>query len=104
MVGRGDLYTRQPHATDTHGKEEGRSDTPTSWCHCVPTSSHPHSNEKNWHTCKEEMDTLPNLTQNTHGPTTQTTTWKEGGGGAGGSPLRGCLCGACVRPLGAPPP
>ena len=38
MVGRGNLYTRQPHTTDTHGREEGRSNTPTSWCHCVPTS------------------------------------------------------------------
>ena len=32
-------YTKQPHTTDTHGREEGRSNTPTSWCHCVPTSS-----------------------------------------------------------------
>ena len=32
-------YTRQPHTRNTHGREEGRRNTPTSWCHCVPTSS-----------------------------------------------------------------
>ena len=47
MVGEGDMYTRQPHATDTHGREERRSNTPTSCCQCVPTSSHPQSNQKN---------------------------------------------------------
>ena len=44
MVGRGDLYTGQPHNTYTHGKEEERSNTPISWCHCVRTSS---TNSKN---------------------------------------------------------
>ena len=38
-VGSGDLYTRQTHTTETHGTKEGRSNTPTSWCHRVPTSS-----------------------------------------------------------------
>ena len=39
MVGTGDLYTTQPHATVTDGREEGRSNTPTSWFHYVPVSS-----------------------------------------------------------------
>ena len=80
-MGRGDLYTRQPHATDTHGREEGRSNTPTSWCHRVPTSSHPHSNKKTSTPAKRKW--IPSLTLSTtsRGPTTQTTTWKGGGGG-----------------------
>ena len=98
MVGRRDLYTRQPHTTDTHGREEGRSNTPTSWCHCVPTSSHPHSNQKNQHTCKEEMDTLPNLKHNKQGPHNPHHNMERGGGVDGSTP-RGCLCGACVWPL-----
>ena len=77
---RGDLYTRQPHATNTHGREEGRSNTPTSWCHCVGTSSHPHSHQKNQHTCKEEMDTLPNLRQNKEGPHNPDHNMERGGG------------------------
>ena len=32
-------YTGQPHTTNTHGREEGRSNTPTSCGHRVPTSS-----------------------------------------------------------------
>ena len=38
-MGRGDLYTIQPYTTYTHGGEEGRRNTPTSWCHSLHTSS-----------------------------------------------------------------
>ena len=33
--------TGQTHTTDTQGGEEGRSNTPTSWCHCVEAGSDP---------------------------------------------------------------
>ena len=89
MVGRGDLYTRQPHTTDTHGWEEGRSNTPTTYL-LVPLCTHfliqveieVNQFKKQKHTCKKVMDTLPNLKHNKQSsPTTQTTTWKGGGGG-----------------------
>ena len=96
-------YTRQPHTTCTHGGEEGRSNTPTSWCHCVGTSqiiSEFNQFKKQKHTCKKVMDTLPNLKHNKQSsPTTQTATWK---GGLVSSTLRGCLCGTCGRPLTHP--
>ena len=69
MAGRGNLYTRQPHTTETHGGEEGRSTTPISCCCYVRTSS-PNSKKKK-HTCKKELDTLPSLKHNKHSiPTT----------------------------------
>ena len=79
MVGRGDLYTRKPHTTDRHGREEGRSNTPTCWCHRVRTSSHPHSNQKKQHTCKEEMDA--NFKHNKQGPHNPDHNMEKGGGG-----------------------
>ena len=56
MLGGGDLCTRQPHTTDTHGGEEGRTNTPTSWCHCVRTcqfNSEVNQFKKQKHTCKK---------------------------------------------------
>ena len=78
-------YSTQPQTTDTHGGEEGRSNTPTSWCHCVRTSYcnyEVNRFKKQKHTCKKVMDTRPNLKHNKHrSPTPQTTAWKAGGGG-----------------------
>ena len=37
MVTRGGVYTRQRHTIGTHSREEGRSNTHTSWCLCVRT-------------------------------------------------------------------
>ena len=97
-------YTRQPHTTNTHGREEGSSNTPTGWCHCVPTSSHPHSNQKNHHICKEEMDTLPNLRQNKRGPHNPDHNMERGGGGGRIARHSRGVCAVFVFDLLAHPP
>ena len=59
------------------------------------------NSKKQKHTCKKVMDTFPNLKHHKQSsPTTQITMWKGGGGDS--LTLRGCLCGACGRPLTPP--
>ena len=93
-------YTRQLYTIDTHGRGEGRSNTPTSWCRCAPTSS-PQSKRTSTPAKRKWIPSL-HLGKTSRSPTTQATSWKEGGGDS--LTLRGCLCGACVRRLAPPPP
>ena len=84
MVGRGNLYTRQPHTTDKHGREEGRKKHLP-----LPVTVYPlldiHIGIKKTST-PAKRKWIPTLTLSTtsRGPTTQTTTWKGGRGGGGG--------------------
>ena len=59
-MGMGELWTRQPHTIGTHSREEGRSNTPTSWCQRVPTTSISATSKTKTH-YKKEMDTLPDF-------------------------------------------
>ena len=122
LGGGGTKHTTDPHSSTVHNpaggggaREEGwweggtcTLDNPTPQTHMagrregvthlpLGVTVYPlldnHIGKKNQHTCKEARNTLPNLRQNKRGPTTQTTTWK-GGGGADSLTLRGCLCGA----------
>ena len=101
MVGRGDLYSRQPHTTDTHGGEEGRSSTPTSWCHCIHTSYFKlrlkSTNSKKKTHLQKVMDALRTLKHNKQlNPKTQTTTWTRGGGGGLIAQHSGGVCAVLV--------
>ena len=62
-----------------------------------------HPNQKNQHTCKEEMDTLPNLRQNKQGPHNLDHNMERGGGGL--IPRHsGAVCAVLVFDLLAHPP
>ena len=78
-MGRGDMYTRQPHTTDTHGREQV---THLPLGVTVHPLLHIHIPIKKTSTSAKRKR-IPSLTLSTtgRGPTTQTTTWKEGGGG-----------------------